>query len=101
MNDYIEYALIDVGPDVRARMEAVEMDPKDRHVLAAAVSAEADILLTDNTRHFHQGPMAERKPRARVCPVPRSRPSMPCAQAGGGNDSMIGFSLTMSAGRER
>ncbi|HET9080587.1 MAG TPA: PIN domain-containing protein [Trebonia sp.] len=39
MNDYIEYAL-------------VEMDAKDRHVLAAALSADADILLTDNIKDF-------------------------------------------------
>jgi hypothetical protein len=31
------------------------MDAKDRHVLAAALSADADILLTDNTKDF---PMA-------------------------------------------
>lgn len=52
MNDYIEYALVDVGPEELAAAEGVEMDPADRHVLAAALSADADILLTDNTRHF-------------------------------------------------
>ena len=52
MNDYIEYALIDVDPGHLAAVEAVEMDAKDRHVLAAAISADADILLTDNTKDF-------------------------------------------------
>lgn len=44
MNDYIEYAL-------------VEVDPSD---LAAALSADADILLTDNTKDFPAQWMAER-----------------------------------------
>lgn len=52
MNDYIEYALIDVEGDDLATVDQVEMDAKDRHVLAAAISAEADILLTQNTKHF-------------------------------------------------
>jgi predicted nucleic acid-binding protein len=52
MNDYIEYALIDVSRADLATVEHVEMDAKDRHVLAAAISADADILLTQNTKHF-------------------------------------------------
>jgi len=52
MNDYIEYALVEVDPGHLAAVEAVEMDPKDRHVLAAALSAGADILLTENAKHF-------------------------------------------------
>lgn len=52
MNDYIEYALIDVDPTDLATVDHVEMDAKDRHVLAAAISADADILLTENTKHF-------------------------------------------------
>jgi len=59
MNDYIEYALIDVDPDHLAAVEAVKMDAKDRHVLAAAISADADILLTDNTKDFPAKWMAE------------------------------------------
>jgi len=72
MNDYIEYALVEVDPDHLAAVEAVEMDAKDRHVLAAALSADADILLTDNTKDFpaewiteagdrapHRGPAAD------------------------------------------
>ena len=38
MNDYIEYALVEVDPGHLAAVEAVEMDAKDRHVLAAALS---------------------------------------------------------------
>ena len=60
MNDYIEYALLEVDPGHLAAVEAVEMDPKDRHVLAAAISADADILLTDNTKDFPAKWMAER-----------------------------------------
>jgi predicted nucleic acid-binding protein len=52
MNEYIEYALVHVDPDDLAAAEAVGMDSEDRHVLAAALSVDADILLTDNTRHF-------------------------------------------------
>lgn len=62
MNTYIEYALVDIDPDDVARVEAVEMDPGDRHVLAAALSADADILLTDNTRHFPRRWMAAYAP---------------------------------------
>lgn len=51
MNDYIEYALIDVEPDGLAAVDGVAMDAGDRHVLAAVQSADADILLTENTKH--------------------------------------------------
>jgi predicted nucleic acid-binding protein len=59
MNDYIEYALIDVEAYDLAAVRDVEMDLKDRHVLAAAISADADILLTDNTAHFPRAWMSE------------------------------------------
>jgi predicted nucleic acid-binding protein len=59
MNDYIEYALIEVDPGDLAAVGAVEMDAKDRHVLAAALPADADILLTDNTKDFPAQWMAE------------------------------------------
>ena len=52
MNDYIEYALVEVDPGDLAAVEAVAMDAKDRHVLAAALSADADILLTENAKDF-------------------------------------------------
>lgn len=59
MNEYIEYALIEVDRGDLAAVESVEMDAKDRHVLAAALSADADILLTDNTKDFPTSWMAE------------------------------------------
>ena len=36
------------------------MDAKDRHVLAATISVDADILLTQNTKHFPRTWMTER-----------------------------------------
>jgi predicted nucleic acid-binding protein len=54
MNAYIEYALVDVDPGASAAVQDVTMDPGDRHVLAAALSIDADVLLTENTRHFPQ-----------------------------------------------
>lgn len=59
MNDFIEYALVDVDQADVATAETVKMDAKDRHVLAAALSADADILLTENTKHFPQDWMTE------------------------------------------
>lgn len=59
MNDFIEYALVDVHPEALATVEGVEMDANDRHVLAAAITAGADVLLTENTRHFPREWMAE------------------------------------------
>lgn len=59
MNDYIQYALVEVDRGDLAAVESVEMDAKDRHVLAAALSADADILLTDNTKDFPASWMAE------------------------------------------
>lgn len=52
MNDCIEYALIDVESDDLAAVDGVAMDAGDRHVLVAVLSADADILLTENTKHF-------------------------------------------------
>jgi hypothetical protein len=60
MNDYIEYALVEADPGDLAAVEAVEMDAKDRRVPAAALSADADILLTNNTKDFPAPWMAER-----------------------------------------
>lgn len=59
MNDFIEYALVDVDPADVTIVEAVEMDAGDRHVLAAALSTDADILLTENTKHFPHDWMTE------------------------------------------
>lgn len=60
MNEFIEYALIDVDPADVAIVEAVDMDAGDRHVLAAALSTEAEILLTENAKHFPRRWMTER-----------------------------------------
>ncbi|MBK7822181.1 MAG: hypothetical protein IPJ61_14285 [Tessaracoccus sp.] len=59
MNRFLERALVVVYPEDAAVAAGVEMDAADRHVLAAALSADADILLTDNTRHFPRVWMAE------------------------------------------
>lgn len=59
MNDYLEYALVEVSHDDVEIVAEVAMDAKDRHVLAAALSAEADILVTENTRHFPRAWMTE------------------------------------------
>ena len=59
MNDYIEYALVDVEPEDLAAVDDVSMNADDRHVLAAALSADADILLTENVRHFPREWMSE------------------------------------------
>lgn len=60
MNAYLEYALVEVSDDALADVADVEMDAKDRHVLAAAISADADVLLSDNIRHFPKIWMDER-----------------------------------------
>ncbi len=59
MNDYLEYALVEVTDTDLAAVAEVAMDAKDRHVLAAAMAAGADILLSENTRHFPGVWMAE------------------------------------------
>ena len=59
MNDYIRYALVDVEPEDLAAVDDVSMNADDRHVLAAALSADADILLTENVRHFPREWMSE------------------------------------------
>ncbi|GAB3196679.1 hypothetical protein GCM10027062_06490 [Nocardioides hungaricus] len=57
---YLPTALVETKKRDQARVAKVEMDARDRHVLAAALSASADVLLTQNTRHFPQEWMAER-----------------------------------------
>jgi predicted nucleic acid-binding protein len=59
MNGYLEYALVEIVPEDLAIVESVAMDAKDRHVLAAAISADADIVLTENTAHFPREWMAD------------------------------------------
>ncbi|MCA1847341.1 MAG: PIN domain-containing protein, partial [Actinobacteria bacterium] len=38
--------------DYEHLVDSLTNHPKDRHVLAAAVAAEADVIVTLNTRHF-------------------------------------------------
>ena len=59
MNVYLDEALVEVEADDLAVVIGVAMDVKDRHVLAAALSANADILVTENVRHFPRTWMAE------------------------------------------
>lgn len=61
MNAFLDDALIEVSAEDEAAVEVVDMDPKDRHVLAAALSADADIVLTDNVKHFPREWMTQRR----------------------------------------
>lgn len=60
LGQFLPDALIKTTKRDIAAVEKVEMSPNDRHVLAAALSAQADLLLTDNIRHFPKAWMAER-----------------------------------------
>ena len=60
LSEYLPRALVETRKRDGRAVENVEMDGKDRHVLAAALSAKADILLTDNARHFPKEWMAKR-----------------------------------------
>ena len=60
IGQFLPDALIETTKRDIAAVEKVEMSPNDRHVLAAALSAQADLLLTDNIRHFPKAWMAER-----------------------------------------
>jgi len=60
LNAYLPTALVEVKKRDGTRVAKVDMDPKDRHVLAAALSANADVLLTQNVAHFPRAWMAER-----------------------------------------
>lgn len=57
---YLPTALVDVKKRDEDGVAKVEMDAKDRHVLAAALSAKAGVLLTDNIGHFPKEWMARR-----------------------------------------
>lgn len=50
MNKAMPEALM--SPPPTALAQAMTNDPSDRHVLAAAVSARAEIIVTENTKHF-------------------------------------------------
>jgi len=60
LSAYLPTALVEINKREEARVAKVDMDPKDRHVLAAALSADADVLLTQNVRHFPKDWMAKR-----------------------------------------
>lgn len=57
---YLPTALVEVKKRDGDRVAQVEMDAKDRHVLAAALSAKANLLLTQNVAHFPKQWMAGR-----------------------------------------
>lgn len=60
MNEYFPEAMVSGHEPLIPEMPA---DPKDRHVLAAAVHARSDVLVTDNVKDFHPpstGPHAMR-----------------------------------------
>lgn len=57
---FLPSALVEVKKRDETRVAKVEMDDKDRHVLAAALSANADLLLTQNVRHFPRDWIAKR-----------------------------------------
>ena len=52
MNEFLPDAKLKSPVDRLVVPHDVEVHPKDRHVLAAALSTDADILLTDNTKDF-------------------------------------------------
>lgn len=60
LSAFIPTALVEVKKRDQTRVAKVEMDDKDRHVLAAALSANAELLLTQNVRHFPREWMAKR-----------------------------------------
>ena len=59
LSAYIPTALIKVTKRDEKRVADVHMNAGDRHVLAAALTAKANMLLTQNTRHFPRQWMAE------------------------------------------
>lgn len=61
LTEYLPRALIEVRRRDTQLVATVEMDAKDRHVVAAALSAKATVLVTDNARHFPTDWLAKRK----------------------------------------
>jgi len=51
MNESFPEAMVRVPPDLLKAVECIP-DPGDRHVLAAAVMARANTIVTQNTNHF-------------------------------------------------
>lgn len=60
LGEFLPEALIETRKRDEETVGRAEMSANDRHVLAAALSAKADVLLTDNTRHFPREWMAKR-----------------------------------------
>lgn len=60
LSAFIPTALVEVKKRDETRVAKVDMDAKDRHVLAAALSANAELLLTQNVRHFPREWMSKR-----------------------------------------
>lgn len=61
LTEYLPQALVEVRPRETQLVAKVEMDANDRHVVAAALSAKATVLVTDNSRHFPIAWLATRK----------------------------------------
>lgn len=61
LTEYLPLALVEMRRRDTQLVAKVEMDAKDRHVVAAALSAKATVLVTDNTRHFPTAWLAKRK----------------------------------------
>jgi predicted nucleic acid-binding protein len=51
MNESFPEATVRVSPDLLKAVECIP-DPDDRHVLAAAIMAQANTIVTQNTKHF-------------------------------------------------
>jgi len=51
MNQAFPEAMVSVPPDLLRAVECIP-DEQDRHVLAAAIMARADAIVTQNTKHF-------------------------------------------------
>jgi len=63
MNDFFPDAMVSGFDELTENSPA---DPKDKHVLAAAVQSKSDVLVTENTKDFHaptSGPYAMRVER--------------------------------------
>jgi predicted nucleic acid-binding protein len=62
-------------------IDSMTNHPKDRHVLAAAVAAEADVIVTLNTRHFPRSAcdphgITVQTPDALLCDIAEDWPSL-------------------------
>jgi hypothetical protein len=61
LTEYLPRALVEVRRRDTRLVAEVEMDAKDRHVVAAALSARATVLVTGNIRHFPVDWLAKRR----------------------------------------